>query len=332
MPRTARLHTPAVVHHVISRFVNGEFLVANDSMRHEYLRRIGHALGRSSWQLLAYAVMSSHTHLALWAGEEPLAAWIQGAHSGFAGWLQRSGRGAGARARGPVFADRPTTVLLEPERTAYLIAYLHNNPVRAGVAPTAEESMWTSHQAYLGVAAPPPFVHVDRGLELCGFCADPQGRKAFGALVRAHAGITRDPDLTGSGVGTLSTAVRARTNCSAQLASPMLGAAELRFPLVQTPAILPLPAFLGTAIEVAMAVALKTRISIARLTGRGRASDAVEARRLAILAWARLGRRPSEIASALGLSRSAVSKVMSRSNQDEAPSPLLGAILRELAV
>ena len=38
---------------------------------------------------------------------------------------------------GPVFAERHATVLSEDSKAARLIAYLHNNPVRAGVVPEA---------------------------------------------------------------------------------------------------------------------------------------------------------------------------------------------------
>jgi hypothetical protein len=50
-----------------------------------------------------------------------------------------------------------------------LVSYVHCNPVRAGVVAAADESNWTSHRAYLGVARKPPWLDVQLGLDLCGF-------------------------------------------------------------------------------------------------------------------------------------------------------------------
>ena len=72
--RTARATPEGEVHHVISRFVDGRFFLTTDSERAHYLRLLGKALQKSDWTCLAYAVMSSHIHLAMIAGRKPLRA------------------------------------------------------------------------------------------------------------------------------------------------------------------------------------------------------------------------------------------------------------------
>jgi hypothetical protein len=47
-----------------------------------------------------------------------------------------------------------------------VIAYIHNNPVRAGVVAKASDSSWTSHRAYVGSSKPPQWLKVDHGYEL----------------------------------------------------------------------------------------------------------------------------------------------------------------------
>jgi hypothetical protein len=42
-----------------------------------------------------------------------------------------------------------------------LIRYVHNNPVRAGLVERASESGWSSHRAYLGLEACPPWLSTE---------------------------------------------------------------------------------------------------------------------------------------------------------------------------
>lgn len=57
---------------------------------------------------------------------------------------------------GHLFQGRYKVVLIEAD--SYLVqltAYLHLNPVRAGMAATCEEYEWSSHRSYLGTSPIP---------------------------------------------------------------------------------------------------------------------------------------------------------------------------------
>jgi hypothetical protein len=62
----------------------------------------------------------------------------------------------------------PKAYLTPAEALKHLIAYVHNNPVRAGVCREALESTWTSHRAYLDRAICPPWLHRAEGLATTG--------------------------------------------------------------------------------------------------------------------------------------------------------------------
>jgi hypothetical protein len=112
MPRVRRRHLPAVVTHVVVRFVNGEFIMdIVDGAREEYLCRLDRALAESDWCLCWYCLMGCHVHLGMVAGEDPLKSWCARVHSGWSGWINRGGRRKGLRTRGPVVAERPTAEL-----------------------------------------------------------------------------------------------------------------------------------------------------------------------------------------------------------------------------
>ena len=85
MPRVARQHAPRVVTHVITRFVDGQYLMDEvPGAREQYLRRLAKALAHSDWPLLWYCLMGSHVHLGMPSGHESLDSWIRGLNSGFA--------------------------------------------------------------------------------------------------------------------------------------------------------------------------------------------------------------------------------------------------------
>lgn len=177
------------VHHVISRFVDRSWQLVGDVEREAYLARLGYALARTDWVLLGYALMSSHVHLVLEAGAGPLGSWTKSVHSRTARWLNaRHGR------LGPVFADRPYVEAVDDSRVPYLLAYVHNNPVRARLVGSADESSWTSHRAYLGLTSARAGLSTEQGLSRSGFGGDAaasmHGSAAALAIRTSFAGRT----------------------------------------------------------------------------------------------------------------------------------------------
>jgi len=216
MPRYARLHAPGHIVHAISRFVNREFRL-DDKGRSLYLTRLDRVLARTDWQLIAYALMSSHTHLALVAGAEPFWRLAKALNTAVGGYLNQSqGRS------GPVFEGRPFTSVIEGVHAARLVRYLHNNPVRARKCAEARECSWTSHRAYLGLRGDSAALNVTAGLDLCGFGGSTAGRSHFDEHVLAHGADGRDPLLTGDGVHDRRLRVRKALGAAAELSSPQV--------------------------------------------------------------------------------------------------------------
>ncbi len=164
---TARSTVPGEVHHVISRFVEQRFFLNSVEERSYYLRLLGNAMGKTDWHLLAYALMSSHTHLALIGGARPSESFSRRINSPYANWYNELHHRIG-----PVFAARARITITRTQHVGDLIAYIHNNPVRAGVVRRASKSTWTSHRAYIGLESAPPWLHHERGLELSGLARD----------------------------------------------------------------------------------------------------------------------------------------------------------------
>jgi REP element-mobilizing transposase RayT len=167
MSREPRAFEPGRLYHLISRVVANEFLITSASQRSHYLELQWRALQYVDWKLLGFALMSNHIHLMAMAGDAPLDAWLRPAHSRFADIVNKD------RNRiGPVLVRGPTAYPVDSGRAAHLLAYIHNNPVRANVVGSAVESNWTSHRAYVGAADVPLCLDVGLGRTLTGMGSD----------------------------------------------------------------------------------------------------------------------------------------------------------------
>lgn len=169
--RTIRRNLPGVVYHLIWRFVDQRYFIRDHRERSVYLGMLGHALSKSDWRCFGYAVMSNHFHLAALAGRDSLASWTRRVNSPFASWMNER-----VQRIGPVFANSAKDFAIVPAKESSLLAYIHRNPVRAGLVKRASQSNWTSHRAYVGLAKTPSWLHTDEALARIGMTAREFGR------------------------------------------------------------------------------------------------------------------------------------------------------------
>jgi len=92
---------------------------------------------------------------------------------------------------GAVFVRGPKDLLVPDSDVGRVLAYLHNNPVCAGVISDPAQSDWTSHRCYLGLAEAPPWLAVPEGLARTGLNAD-----AFNTFVVSSTGHPVLGDVT----------------------------------------------------------------------------------------------------------------------------------------
>jgi hypothetical protein len=316
MPRIAREVPPGAVVHIISRFVNGQYLMADDDCRAEYLRRLSRALTRTDWELLSFGLMSSHTHLAARAGRDALDRLMRSLNTGFALWLNAGARKRGCTARGPVFAERPTTVVVEHERAAYLFAYIHNNPVRAGLVSSAADSSWTSHRAMIGLTPPPPALNVALCLHLSGLDGGPDDRARFHELVHSRSADPRDPELSGRTAAAARCDLRKLEGTAVELETGRLVGPRTEYLPSRPIHARVRVAFGGPPVDVIAATSRVTGVPMEDMTSRDRSRLVTRARRVALHAWRRLERPAVELAAALGISRPSASELIVSGESD----------------
>jgi len=306
--RLARLNAPGVLYHVICRFIGRAPFMRGDEERNTYLRLLAHSLEQSDWRCFAYALMTTHIHLAMVAGDEPLANWAKRVHCPFAEWIN-----ARFDRVGPVFAHRPKDFAVRPENEGRVLAYIHNNPVEAGLVQAARDSRWTSHRAYVRLDSRPPWLDVDGALARCG----------FGDGAQFDRWVSGTPGETGeTSVGAFQRAIKPRG--ALVLATPTGGALP-SVPIVARPFahVRPDPA------RLMQVVADIIGVSEPRLCSRLRVPLLITGRQIAVRAGRRMGLSASDMAAAMGVTPQGVER-MARRTLAELSAEIVEAVLARM--
>ncbi len=152
MGRPPRIQFEGACYHVANRGHAGHAVFGTAAAAQVFVNLLLEACVGHGWRLHAFALLPGEFHLAVTTPRGNLA---EGMH-----WLQRMAAGrlaAGAGGRGPVFAGRYRSRLLEPgPELARWVAEIHLVPVRAGLVPLAQLGAfrWSSYRMYLGRERP----------------------------------------------------------------------------------------------------------------------------------------------------------------------------------
>ena len=139
MPRLPRRQLEDGVYHVTARGSGGMDLFDHDLDRLDFLGLLERAVRRFGWACSAYCLMTTHYHLVLESTRERLSRgmhWLNGSYS------QRFNQRH--RRRGHLFESRFSAWVVHDERhLEATLAYVLENPVRAGLCVRPEDWPWT---------------------------------------------------------------------------------------------------------------------------------------------------------------------------------------------
>ncbi len=154
MPRPPRLDFPGAVHHVMNRGARRAAVFAETWVCQLFLEVLAELPTRFNVRILAYAILPNHYHLLLECPDGNLSRAMQYLGSEFTQRLNRR-----QAWDGPIFRGRFLSRLVDGDAYfAHVYAYIHLNPVRAGLAPTADAARWTSHRAHVGLERRPSWL------------------------------------------------------------------------------------------------------------------------------------------------------------------------------
>ncbi len=197
MPRGPRLDAPGTLHHVIIRGIEKGRIVRDDQDRKEFLRRMGELAKGTGTGIYAFALMTNHAHILLKSGHQGLSTFMRRLLSGYAQYFNRRYQRVGH-----LFQNRYKSIICEEE--AYfdkLVAYIHLNPIRAGLVNTFEELAlypWSGH-AVIMENVHYPWLDCDYVLQGFGN-REGAARKAYLEFLEEEMGIDREKELSGGGL------------------------------------------------------------------------------------------------------------------------------------
>ncbi len=143
----ARAVVPGIPHHVTQRGDRREpvFLAKADYRR--YLDLLKEYSSQRGLGIVAYCLMLNHVHLVVLPGDEvSLSSVLKPVHARYAQYVNWAHGLRGRRWQGRYFSCP-----MDDEHAAWAIRYVETNPVRAGLAPRAEEYRWSSAAAHAGL-------------------------------------------------------------------------------------------------------------------------------------------------------------------------------------
>ena len=151
MARKPRIHYPGALYHVTLRGNARQEIFFDDEDRCRFYLLLQEGIERFGHRVLAFCLMSNHVHLAIQVGEVPLSRIMQNLSFRYTLWINRRRNRVGHLFQGrfKAFLVNADSHLLE------LTAYIHLNPVRAGMTAGPQVYPWSSHRAYLGLETIP---------------------------------------------------------------------------------------------------------------------------------------------------------------------------------
>lgn len=197
MPRSARLDTPGVLHHIMIRGIERRPIFRSDQDREELLERVSALLPETQTACYAWAFLPNHAHFLLRSGPAGIPVLMRRLLTGYAvSFNRRHGR------HGQLFQNRYKSILCQED--AYLqelVRYIHLNPLRAKLVEGVKALSrypYSGHSALMGRIRR-PWQETDYVLSFFGQTLR-KARQAYNRYVESGIGQGRRNELTGGGL------------------------------------------------------------------------------------------------------------------------------------
>jgi len=320
MPRRARLDAPGTLHHVIVRGIEKRRIVNDVADRKNFVDRLGGLAAETKTTIYAWAIMTNHAHLLLRSSEMGLSGFMRRLLTGYAVSYNRR-----HRRWGHLFQNRYKSIVCDED--AYfteLVRYIHLNPLRAKLVKSLSQLdryRWSGHSVLMGKIERD---WQDRDYVLKWFGKkESEAEAAYCNYVKKAVGEGRRPELVGGGLvrsmGGWSVVKAMRRSGERELSDDrILGGGEFVERIIKEAEEkirfqLPVSEELQKIDELMTQICKDERVSIDELKGGSRRQEISEVRkRVALELVQRHGVALAEVARRVGVSTSAVSKILKR--------------------
>jgi len=314
MPRQARIDATGILHHVMARGMERKAIFRNDIDRKWFLERLGSLAEKTHTSIYAFALIPNHFHLLLRSGPEGLSLFMRRLLTGYAVSFNKR-----YKRSGHLFQNRYSSIVCEEDPYFMeLIRYIHLNPLRARVVSTIEQLdgyPWNSHY-YLTRKNPIPWYDAPYVLQWFG-----NSKKTYRSFIRKGIEKKHLPDLSGGGLirslGGLTETVRQK-KAPVRADERILGTGSfVENILKQKHRYKPVSERIEKMKKIIDSLCKKAGIQPAALQGGIRSRPVSHLRGdIAFVLAHNLGISYAEIGRQLGITTSAVSRIIERRNTD----------------
>ncbi len=144
LARFARVVIPGVAHHVTQRGNRRQPIFFEDGDQEVYRRMLAAQCRKAGVEVWAYCPMPNHVHLVMVPGSEDALGLAMGeSHRRYTSFVNARAGWTG------LFQGRFASVPMDEDHLVAAVRYVSLNPVRARLAPRAEDWAWSSVRAHL---------------------------------------------------------------------------------------------------------------------------------------------------------------------------------------
>ncbi len=197
MPRSARLDKPGALHHVIIRGIERAKIVDDDKDRNTFVERLGELSTELETPVFAWALMTNHAHILLKSGQVGLATFMRKMLTRYAITYNRR-----HRRHGHLFQNRYKSIVCEEDSYfKELVRYIHLNPLRAGFVGTPAKLDWYKWSGHSVIVGRRKNSWQDREYVIRWFGKNKkEGKRGYREFVKKGIALGKQPHLVGGGL------------------------------------------------------------------------------------------------------------------------------------
>lgn len=145
MSRPLRISYNNAFYHITSRGHRKEKIFYDDKDKRRFIRKLDETFQKYAITCYAYCLMDNHYHLFLKTTKPNISQALHYLNTSYANWFRIRYQLAGS-----VFQGRFKSILVDADHYALVLsAYIHLNPLRAGIVERLEDYLWSSYPDHL---------------------------------------------------------------------------------------------------------------------------------------------------------------------------------------
>ena len=132
------------IYHVIARGNNKEYIFKEDIDKGYFIKQLKESIEGMNYRIFGYILMDNHYHILIQTMDKKLQEIMHQINNKYSKYFN-----AKYKRVGHVFQGRYKATLVQDERyLIWVLRYIHQNPVQAGICQTVSEYKWSSDIFY----------------------------------------------------------------------------------------------------------------------------------------------------------------------------------------